>query len=317
MDQERRQLGELAAVAIAVGMVTLVLMLAGGWLLTGRALTPIDRITRAAARVSATNLSERIDVDRMETELVELARSINATLDRLQEAFDRQTRFTADASHELRTPLSVILCQSDLSLNQDLSNEEREAWTTVRRAARRMRAVVEGLLTLARADAGQAQLAMQPVNFGQVVKETCALLLPLADERRLTVAVDAQPVWVVGDQDRLCEVVSNLMSNAVYHNRLHGSVAVSLRAENGAAELVVSDTGAGMSESDRSRIFSRFFRADSARLQTATGGSGLGLAITKWIIEAHGGTIDCFSKQGEGSTFVVRLKATSVDRPAD
>jgi heavy metal sensor kinase len=304
---EIHSLHEFLAASLFAGGAMTVLALGGGWFLATRALRPIARISEAASTITARDLTRRIDVAHTESELGRLARTLNETFDRLQTGFDQQARFTADASHELRTPLSLVLSQAELALMKERSAEEyREALQSVNRAALRMKAVVEGLLTLARADAKQLTLAKEPVALAALVEETAAMLGPLAAQRKVAVTVHAQPATVSGDRDRLRDAVSNLISNAVRYTPEGGRADVSIVAEGAHAVLKVADTGIGIPEKDRPHIFERFYRVDQARSRDK-GGSGLGLAITKWVIEAHGGTISFTSEEGKGTTFTVRL----------
>jgi heavy metal sensor kinase len=307
VEHERGQLRRLAASAIGIGVAALSVMLAGGWFITRRALAPIERITRAAAAVSAANLSQRIDVGQMETELALVAATINDAFDRLEQAFEQQTRFTADASHELRTPLSIVLSQVDLALSRERSAAEyRDVLATVRRAAQRMKRVIEGLLALARADAGRVQFHYEQFDLSGVVQETCHLIRPIAAQHQVAVCQDLQPVRVTADRDRLAEAVANLLSNAVHYNHSGGRVDVTLSRQGSAAVLRIADTGPGIPDDELPHIFERFYRVDKARSH-AVEGSGLGLAITKWIIDAHGGSISCTNGENGGAVFVVTL----------
>jgi two-component system, OmpR family, sensor kinase len=309
---ERAQLRNLAALILAVGTAGVLAVLATGWFLAGRALAPIKRISDAAAGVSASNLSERIDVTRMETELADLATSFNDAFDRIQHAFEQQTRFTADASHELRTPLSIVLSHAELALRQPRSEGEyREMLDAIRRAAQRMKGVVEGLLTLARADAGQTSLDHGHLDLREVVAETCKLLQPIAAERSVTISERLVHAPVFGDRDRLTEAIANLVSNAIRYNVPGGRIDVTMTADDGEVSLRIADTGPGIAEADRQLIFDRFYRADKARSR-AVDGTGLGLAITKWIIDAHGGTISVENGSSGGAVFDVRLKRADV-----
>ncbi|MCI0339614.1 MAG: ATP-binding protein [Planctomycetales bacterium] len=314
--EERERLAGLLWLLAGTGAGVFALAMLGGFLLAGRALAPIRKITETAAAISAEDLSRRIDVGRTESELGTLARTLNDAFARIEASFERQTRFTADASHELRTPLSILLTHVELALKKDRTAPEyRETLETCLRAAQRMRATEESLLTLARADAGELKVARDRVDLKPVVEETVALLAPLATERRVAVAVEASPLAVAGDRERLREVATNLVTNALRYNREGGRVEVRLSRENGAAVLSVADTGIGIPEPDRAHLFERFYRVDKARSREL-GGSGLGLAITRWIVEAHGGTIAVASREGEGTTFTVRLPA-AVATPQD
>jgi heavy metal sensor kinase len=303
MEKLHRFLGKM----IGAGAGILALAFAGGWFLASRALGPIRRISEAATDISASNLSRRIDVARTESELGRLAATLNGAFDRLEGAFDRQRRFTADASHELRTPLTIFHSNVELALKKDRTPEEyRAALEVCLKASQRMRGIVDGLLTLARADAGEIALRKEPVDLRALLEETASMLRPMAEQAGVTLEVSGGKAGVAGDPDRLREVVTNLLSNAIRYNRPGGRAAATARAEGTEAIIEVSDTGLGIPKKDRPQIFERFYRVDKARSREA-GGSGLGLSITRWIVEAHGGTIAFASKEGEGTTFTVRL----------
>lgn len=294
--------------AMAAG-VALALSLGGGWFLVGRALAPIERIGETAEAMSESNLGLRIDVTRTEDELGAVATSLNRAFDRLQEAFERQTRFTADASHELRTPLASLMAELEWTLARPRANGEyRSSLAICMRAAQRMRGVVEGLLTLARADAGAIEPQREPVNLASLVEEAVSGVASIATERGITIRVDGVPVIVNGDPHRLRELISNLLLNAVQHSSSSGTVTCSISAIGPMMRLAVSDTGPGVDSDDLPHIFERFYRANKARSRAA-GGIGLGLAISKWIAESHGGHIRCESRKGLGARFTVELPA--------
>ena len=169
-----------------------------------------------------------------------------------------------------------------------------------------MAALVDGLLVLARADAGKLDVGHTSVDFQQVVEETIDLLRPLAETKRLRLEADLHPATVLGDSSRLTQVVTNLVSNAIQYNRPDGTVRVDLSAKDGWAELSVADTGVGIASEDCPHIFERFYRVDKARSR-ASGGYGLGLAICKSVVEAHAGTIGFKTELGRGSIFCARL----------
>nr|WP_302119757.1 HAMP domain-containing sensor histidine kinase [Allorhodopirellula heiligendammensis] len=236
---------------------------------------------------------------------------INGAFDRLQRSFNRQTRFTADASHEMRTPISTILAQSQLALKRPRSDREyQEALEVIARAATRMKGVVDGLLTFARVDANQLSLNIELVDLSGIARDACDLLTTLVEQQRLTLTVNLTPVLVMGDRNRLGEAVVNLISNAVNYNQTGGAIEVTVAEASGLAKLVVADTGYGIPESDQPHVFERFYQVDQARSFVTGRGSGLGLAITKWIAEAHGGTVVLQeSQEGSGSVFVFTTKA--------
>jgi heavy metal sensor kinase len=289
------------------GVAALALALVGGWLLVGRALRPIGRIAETAEAMSESNLSLRVDITRTEDELGSVAAALNRAFDRLQEAFERQTRFTADASHELRTPLASLMAELEWALAKPRSEAEYQNTLQVcARAAQRMRNVVDGLLTLARADAGASPLRREPVNLTTLARETAAAATSMATARGISIRLDGAPAIVEGDPDRLRELISNLVLNAVQYSSPGGTVSCSVSTVGAVTRLEVADSGPGIDPQDLAHIFERFSRANKARSGPA-GGAGLGLAISKWITESHGGQIRCESSKGRGSRFTVDL----------
>ena len=289
------------------GLAVLAVGLAGGGWLSSRAVRPIGAISETLAGINARRLSERIDLADLDAELVRLGAMLNEMLGRLESAFEQQVRFTADASHELRTPLSVILAHIELALSRPRPVEEyREALATCGRAAGRMKTMVEDLLTLARADAGQLELKAEPVDLASVAEEAVELLDALARRRGVTLDIEAHPAVVAGDAGRLAQVATNLITNAILYNKPGGSVTVVTRINAEDSVLTVADTGVGISEADLPSLFRRFHRADPARSREH-GGSGLGLAICRSIVEAHGGRIAVESRSGIETTVTVRI----------
>ncbi|HXY37704.1 MAG TPA: ATP-binding protein [Planctomycetaceae bacterium] len=290
-----------------VGFGVLALGLIGGFWFSGRAIKPIEAISAAAAEISLSNLSRRIDVSGTETELTGLARTLNQMIDRLESAFAQQVRFTADASHELRTPLAVILSHAELALDKSRpAGELRETIETCRRSALRMKSVVESLLTLARFDSGELQLDCRPIDLSRITGDCAALLRPLAEKRGIALELDLESAGLVADQDRISQVVTNLLTNAIRYNHDNGRVMVTTRSSKSDVVLSVADTGIGIGPEHLPHIFERFYRVDKARSRK-DGGIGLGLAICKSIVEAHGGQISVTSSAEGATQFEVRL----------
>jgi two-component system OmpR family sensor kinase len=305
--EERARLATLLAVVVGAGVAVLALGLCGGWWLARRTLAPVAALTEAVAAIGPRDLATRLDEGCGPEELHGLARAFNATLARLEAAFERQARFTADASHELRTPLAVMRAQAELALKGERAPaEQRATIEACLRATERMSGLVEGLLALARADSGEHRPAREEVALDELVRETTEFLRPAAEAEQVALRCTTTPVTVRGDPRLLADVVRNLVDNGVRYNRRGGEVQVDLACENGHAVLRVSDTGIGIPEEAQARLFERFYRADPARSRRH-GGSGLGLAIAHGIVQAEGGSIGVESRPGAGSTFTVKL----------
>ncbi|AHF93906.1 histidine kinase [Opitutaceae bacterium TAV5] len=310
LDDSRRFAWSLAGCGLAVWLLGLL----GGWWLAGRAIRPIEAISRTASRIAEGNLSERINVTDTDNELDQLGRVLNETFDRLAATFERQRRFTADASHELRTPVTILLSETQRILKRDRTPAEyREALQTCGETATRMRRLIEALLLLARqetASAGGAHAHHEPCDLAAILDEAAAHLAPLAADRGITFHADLQPAQCRGDPAALSILVTNLLTNALQHHHATGGGHVHLRSgtRDGEAVIMIRDDGPGIPAEDLPHIFERFYRADKAR----TGGdpaahAGLGLAIVKTIVTNHGGTIDVQSEPGAGACFEVRL----------
>jgi heavy metal sensor kinase len=295
-------LAGLAVLALGLG--------SGGWLVS-RAIRPVEDISAAASRISAGNLAERIPVKDEGSELGRLARVLNSTFARLEAAFAQQKQFTADASHELRTPLAVVIAETQTTLARERSPAEyRETVQTCLDAAQEMRRLTESLLQLARFDAGQEVMNRQPFDLAETVRAAVERIRPLAVERGLKLVCETVPATVRGDADRLQQVVTNLLANAIHYNRPAGEIHVTIASDNAGAVLAVRDTGPGIPAEDLPHIFERFYRGDKSRTHSqGRVGSGLGLAICKAIVEAHAGAIEVICPAGGGTTVTVRLPA--------
>jgi two-component system OmpR family sensor kinase len=286
-----------------------------GWFLAGLVLKPISRITKTAAAISQdADLNRRIAYLGPGDELGRLAATINSMLARLQvvysrleEAYAGQRRFVADASHELRTPLTTI--RGNVELLQKMGDthpvEREEALADIACEAERMSRLVNDLLVLARADAGQ-HLEKQPVVLGGILNEVArqAKQLQGGVNFRTEGLELLGEIKVMGRADALRQLFFILLDNAFKYTLPEGKVALAASVPADRVKISVIDTGSGIAPEDLSRIFERFYRADKAR---RTGGSGLGLSIASWIAEEHQGKLEVQSKLGEGSTFTVLL----------
>jgi heavy metal sensor kinase len=289
--------------------------LLGGWWLAGRAIRPIEQISRTASRIATGNVSERIDIADTDNELGRLSNVLNDTFDRLETAIHRQRQFTADASHELRTPLTVILSETSRGLKRERDPAEyREVLSNCRHAAERMRSLVESLLVLARQDGSTATDApRETCDLSTIASDAIKLLRPIADQRDIRLIPDLTEVTCPGDPRALSMVAVNLISNAIEHQEPGGEVRVKVFTRSDTdgdnasqAILEIIDRGQGIAAEHLPRLFDRFYRVDPAR--GASGGhSGLGLAIVKAIAENHHGDIVVESEPGHGATFRVTL----------
>ena len=292
---------------VAAGGAVLALGLGGGWLLATRAIRPVEEISAAASRISAGNLSERINVIEPENELGRLAGVLNSTFARLEAAFARQKQFTADASHELRTPLAVLISEAQTTLARDRTAAEyRDTIEACLETAQQMRRLTESLLELARFDAGYELGERHALDLAEQTRKCLERLRPLADAHNVRIHCDLGPAMATAGADRFQQVIANLITNAVHYNQPGGEVRVRTRVEGGMAVVAIADTGHGIAPGDLPHIFERFYRADKFRAR-ASGHFGLGLAIGKAIVEADGGRIDVSSEVGVGTTFTVSL----------
>lgn len=296
------------ALCFSVPIILIVAALSGYWL-SRRALSPVDEITQAARKIGAQDLAQRITVHKSGDELERLANTLNAMLGRLEAAFQRITKFTADASHELRTPVSVMRTSAEIALRKSRSEREyRDALAQILQESERMSQLIEQLLILARSDAGSSVLPMVPTNLAQPLQSACAHASGLAREKQLSFSthIPDQPLWVRGDSTSLERLFLVLLDNAVKYTPDGGRIDVQLSVEDALAVASIRDTGIGVASEDLPHIFERFYRADPARTRDL-GGSGLGLAIGTWIAQVHGGEIRVQSEPSRGSCFEVRL----------
>jgi heavy metal sensor kinase len=289
--------------------VPLILLLAsiGGYLLARKSLSPIALMNRQTQKITAENLSARLDVMDERDELGGLAVTINELLARLDDSFKEQQRFVADASHELRTPLAVLRGETEVALSQDRSPDEYQAsLALIKDEAERLSRIVEDLFILARQPFDRPAIARRPVELDRIVEECGRAAQVLAAQKNLKLTIVARaPLSLQGDDELLQRMILNLLDNAVKYTPAGGEVAIELTAKNGHAQIKVSDNGSGIPAKDQPHIFDRFYRVDKARSR-AMGGAGLGLSITRWVAEIHGGRVRVES-DARGSVFTVEL----------
>ena len=282
----------------------LVLAALGGSVMARRLLRPVDLMAARAEKISAENLSSRLPVEDPRDEFGRMAGVINRMLSRLEEAFERLRRFTADASHELRTPLAAIQSVGEVALQEDLDAAAyRDRIGSMLEEVSRLSRLVDSLLTLTRADAGALDVRRKEIDAARLVAQAVEDMRPLAEEKRQNLTVSAEgPVLVRADEATVRLALVNLLDNAIKYTPPAGAIVAGVRIHDGEALIEVTDSGPGIPIEHADRIFDRFYRVDQSRTGQA-GGAGLGLAIAKWAVEANGGRIELESREAGGSTF--------------
>jgi heavy metal sensor kinase len=282
---------------------------AGGYWLSRKAVAPVGEIARAAQSISEHELSRRLRVLHTGDELQSLSETLNAMFARLERAFKRVTQFTADASHELRTPIALMRTRTEVALRKQRSEAEyRETILRINQELERTSALIENLMTLARADAGSEALQVAPTNLNELLLEISETARLLAEGKSIQYdqRLPKTPLCVTGNAPSLRRLFLILIDNAVKYTPHDGRISVVLETSDGAAVTEIRDTGVGISPEDLPHIFERFYRADESRSRES-GGTGLGLSIAQWIAEAHRGKISVVSKVGAGSVFRVQI----------
>jgi heavy metal sensor kinase len=298
--------GLLRAVALA-GPFTLIFSAVGGYLLAGRVLAPVTTITGLAERIGPRDLDTRLNLDLPNDELGRLAQTFDDMLARMDDAFERQRRFTGDAAHELRTPLSMMRSQVDLALARPRSAAMyQEALQRLDGDVDRMSSLVSTLLTLARADAGQLVLDRAPFDLADTIELVLEQYTPIAAEAGITLQGELETAPLVADEDLLVQVLVNLIDNALAHTSARGEVTVGCELDDGRIRFWVSDTGEGIAPEHQDRVFDRFYRVDAGRSRER-GGTGLGLPICRAIVEALGGIISLASVPDRGTRVDILL----------
>ena len=306
-------LRELRRDLFAGVLLVLLLASAGGYFLARKSLAPVASMNSQTQRISAENLSARLDVTNSRDELGRLATTINDLLARLENSFKEQQRFIADASHELRTPLAVLRGETEVALGKTRTVDEyQQSLSLIQDEAEQLSRIVEDLFILARQPINtRAALSKERVSLNDAVRDCARAAQVLATQKgvRLKLENDSTAIALNGNQELIRRLILNLLDNAVKYTPAGGEISLALARENGNAEIVVRDTGIGIPESAQPRVFDRFYRVDKARAR-AMGGAGLGLSIAQWIVEVHGGEISVSSAPGRGSTFTILLPLT-------
>jgi len=304
------EMADLRLTFLLVTPAALLLISLGAWLLAGKALSPVARITRTVRRINAENLSQRLPVEETQDEISELVETFNSMLEDLEGAFRRIKQFSGDASHELRTPLTILRGETEVALRWAKDPEEfRKTLASNMEEINRMGRIIEDLLTLAKSESGELPLVLTQFSFCDLIQELYLQARTLAETKRITVGLQLQvteEIMLRGDELRLRQMFLNLISNAIKYTVDGGRVDIAVVTDSGFVVISIADTGIGIPEEHLPHIFDRFYRIDEAR-NREDGGTGLGLSIVKWIVDAHHGNIRVNSTPGKGSTFTVIL----------
>jgi len=289
--------GLLAALPAALLLIGL-----GSWFVSGRALRSVEHLAHVVERVTASSLDERIPPEGVETEFRRLVVVFNGMLDRLERSFSQASRFSADAAHELRTPLTILQGSIEQALQEaPAGSEQQRVFNNLLEEVQGLKEIVRKLLLLSLADAGKLEL----LNLAEAVDGVCEDLEVVAPG--LTVKQELEPeVWVEADTDLIAQVLRNLATNAVKHNREGGWVEVRLTHDESAALLTVANSGKGIPPEDRERVFERFYRADPSRGRKVDG-VGLGLSLAREIVRAHGGGLQLEESGEDRTVFAMAL----------
>jgi two-component system heavy metal sensor histidine kinase CusS len=291
--------------------VSLLAAAAGGYVIARRGVRPIAEVTSTARRTGPSRLGERIAAEGLPAEVRELAETFNRMLGRLEDAFGRLARFSADIAHELRTPVNNLRGAVEVALGRPRTDDEyREVLGSCLEECGRLARLIDGLLFLARAEDPRAVLKTGPVDVGPELAAVRDLFDPAAAEAGVRLTVEAEPGLVVGaDRELFQRAVANLTSNALAHTPAGGTVTLFAGAAAGGVRVGVRDTGPGIAPEHLPHVFDRFYRADAAR--SGGGRVGLGLAIVRGIAELHGGSVVAVSPPGQGATVTLTFPRVS------
>jgi two-component system, OmpR family, sensor kinase len=323
VEAERLLLDDIRQTLFWMIPIMLLIASAGGYFLARKSLAPVEAMSEKAAQMGAQNLNERLPVQNPRDELGRLASTFNDLLERLNRSFEQQRRFMADASHELRSPVSIIRGEAEVALSQARSPREyRESLAISLEEARRLSQIVDDLLTLARADAGQYPLHPRDFYLEELAGDCLRSARSMAAARGITLHYEPDGEMPIhADQGLLQRLVMNLLDNAIKYTPAAGTVHVACERSGEEYALTVRDSGSGIPAEAREKIFERFFRLDPARTQerrdlgtldlaaAAASGAGLGLAIARWIADAHEGRLVLLQSDASGSTFALFLPA--------
>lgn len=312
LTNEMNQLATITKIALMFLPIVIILAILIGLFISRKLLKPVNKMEEAASSISqGSDLKKRIDIGNGTGEIYDLADDFNEMISRLDDSFEAEKRFISDASHELRTPMSVIMAQTELTLEQDRSNEEyKSAIEVINRQGGRMNTLIDTLLDYTRLEQRADEYQMMPIDLSELVTDLCQdmKLIKLKD---ITLEYDVEPgITVSGHKVLLTRMLQNLIDNAYKYGNDNGNIWVTLKNNKENVILSVKDNGIGISEQGVDKIFDRFYREDSSRThqKRMAYGYGLGLSMVKKIVEMHDANIRVISEEGQGSEFRIYFK---------
>lgn len=315
LDSYYDALYQLGLVLALTGGIVFFFFLFLGMITTRSLLRPLAEITAVALQISrADDLGRRLPDDGRRDEIGHLTLALNQTFERLEKLFRNQQRFLADVSHELRTPLTTV--RGNIDLMRRMGEYDPELLDIIQDELQRMTRLVGDLLLLARADGGSLPVDRQPIDLETTILDIFRQVQPLQESKNVQVRLGQMtPIRIIGDPDRIKQLILILVDNAIKYTPAGGEVIVSLERVSHTAVVKVRDNGPGIDAQHLPFLFDRFYRVDKARSR-AQGGSGLGLSIAKWIADVHGGSLRVESELGTGTTFIITLTAVPPDLSA-
>lgn len=290
-------------------IVMIIAASAGGYIIIGKILTPVNKIRRTAEEISESNdLSQRISLPDGNDEFHKLAASFDKMLDKIEQTVEREKQFTSDVSHELRTPVAAILSSCEYMTGYAKTYEDiKESAEGVKKETERMSKLISELLTISRMDKNTIQLSFEDVDFGELLNFVCDEQAEIHDDNITLSRNIGENIMVKADRFMLARLCINLISNAYSYGKDNGNITVTLTCDSDNAVMSVSDDGIGIAEENIPKIWERFYQVDPSRTIDDKGNMGLGLSMVKWIADCHKGSMTVKSTLGKGSTFTFTM----------
>lgn len=311
MDNEENYIHALAGIMLIVDGFVSLLAIIVGYIISRKALSPIDKITNQAKKISASDLSARIQIDGPDDELKRLSDTFNDLITRIQCSYEKQNRFTLDASHELATPLAVIKGYIDV-LDRWGKNDKKvlnESISSIKVELANMTSLLDTLLFLSKGDNEIYKIEKTKFWMNDLIKEIVKES-NLVDERHNIICSKYPEFQIDGDRRLIKQMLRAIIDNSIKYSPEDTEISIAYSANENIADIEISDNGIGISKEDLTHIFDRFYRVDKARSRSI-GGSGLGLSLVKWIVEIHKGSIAAESEIGEGTKMTIKLPLDS------